>query len=50
MYTVWFTQSITGDLPFVWDNYISKEDAQEVADALPFSEYHENITKAWIGE
>lgn len=48
VYTVWFTQKITGDTPFIWDHYETEAEAKEYAEALPHSEYHETITKAWV--
>lgn len=50
VYTVFFTQEITGPTPFVWDHYETREEAEEYAEALPYAEYTETITKAWIEE
>lgn len=48
MYTVWFTQSITGDTAFIWDYYTTEAEAKEYAEALPGSEGYETINKAWV--
>lgn len=48
MFTVWFTQTITGNTPFIWDFYQTEAEAKECADALPGSEGHKTINKAWV--